>query len=439
MTPSVFVTDNPFGVYSPEQLDAEYIAKNFVDIFTDLPQLKNAGNTFIHGARGIGKSMLLRSLEPEVMLRSERISRIEELPHLAVHVPLKKAEFAVPELTRLAGGYASIAIGEHLLVMQVMFRLAGTLENLAHLIDVTAADGFLKRFIRLFLISGGTIHKDDIQDSANHNSAFSQIGRICEREIMGVRQYFAKLAFPDGDRQYRGALTGFLDFLVPLAKTVGSLKPLPDVPVFVMLDDADNLPVDMQQIMNSWVSSRSTHAVCLKITTQLGYATMRTVDNRIIESPHDFSDVNLSTIYTTNHETYSNRVREIVKRRLLIAGLSLDVDTYFPFDEKQAARLKEIEAEIEAERAERTPGEGGRRGASRVRDERQRYAVPRLMRELSGPSRSAHTYSYAGFKSLVDLSSGIVRWFLEPASRMYDRVVSETNKPASTIPVGNSR
>ncbi len=58
------------------------------------------------------------------------------------------------------------------------------------------------------------------------------------------------------------------------------------------------------------------------------------------------------------------------------------------------------------------------------------------MRELSGSSRSSHTYSYAGFKSLVDLSSGIVRWFLEPASRMYDLVVSETNTPPKQIPVG---
>ncbi len=377
MTASGAVTDNPFGVYSPEQLTAEYIAKNFVDLFTDLPRLKDRGNLFIHGARGTGKSMLLRSLEPEVMLRSKKISRLEDIPHLAVHVPLKKAEFAVPELTRLAGGYASIAIGEHLLVMQVMFRLAGALQSLAGSIELAGATSFHKQFSRLFSISGGGIEPADTRESEEAAAIFGEVGKICEREIMGVRGYFARLAFPEGDRQYRGALTGFLDFLVPLAKAVGSLKPLPDVPIFVMLDDADNLPVDMQRIVNSWVSTRSTHAVCLKITTQLGYATMRTVDNRIIESPHDFAEVNLSTVYTTDHETYSNRIREIVIRRLQLAGIESDVDNYFPFDEKQATRLRQIEEEIETERSTAT-SVGTRRGSTRARDERIRYAVPRL-------------------------------------------------------------
>jgi hypothetical protein len=394
---------NPFGVLSPEQLDSSYIAENFVDVFTDLPRVRDQCNTFIAGARGTGKSMLLRSLEPEVMLKTKKAASLKELPYLSVHVPLRKAEFGVTELRRLAG-YASVAIGEHLLSMQVAFRLATLLESLAASIEVADSARFSKQFDHFFKMGGGVptvAHSDTEADSAK---CFERVKTACESEIVRVRQYYTRLPFSAEKQTYQGALVGFLDFVVPLAFEVSKFNAFNSVPMFVMLDDADNLPQHLQRVINSWVSTRSTHAVCLKITTQLGYATLRTIDNRLIESPHDFSDVNLSSIYTNEHNTYSSRIEEIIKRRLQLAKIDRSVDEFFPKDEAQAERLKELQREIEAEHQTRMSEGGPQKGASRARDEVGRYAVPRLMRELAGPSRSSHTYSYAGFRSLVDLS-----------------------------------
>ena len=72
-------------------------------------------------------------------------------------------------------------------------------------------------------------------------------------------------------------------------------------------------------------------------------------------------------------------------------------------------------------------------GSARTRDEVRRYTVPHFMREIAGSAKSTHTFSYAGFQSLVDLSSGVVRWFLEPASRMYDRMISEAGENLDKI------
>ncbi|AWN50252.1 hypothetical protein DK419_25820 [Methylobacterium terrae] len=430
------MSTNPFNVRNPEHVDAEYIAENFVDVFTDFPRLQDAGNTFIHGARGTGKSMLLRSLEPRVMmLRLGRGTTLTSLPFLAVHVPLRRTEFAAPELTR-SHGYAGTALGEHLLVMQVMLRIATLLHNLAGEIESKSARIFFSRFEELYRDCGGNRNTDCPLDAENA-AIFLHIARICEMEAMAVRQYYVRSPFQPERTAYNGALTGFLDFLAPLASAVRQISGLPNVPLFVMLDDADNLPKAMQRVLNSWVSSRSTSDVCLKITTQLAYATRRTLDNRVIESPHDFAEVNLSSVYTSDYGSYSDRVRKIISKRLANVGCNEDVDIFFPRDERQAQRLAEIQAEIDGEHAARID-EGltnGRRGAARARDERTRYAVPRLMRELTGSSRSGHTYSYAGFKSLVDLSSGVVRWFLEPASRMYDSVVSEGQPVVAQIPV----
>jgi hypothetical protein len=425
---------NPFDVLSPEQLDSAYIAANFIDVFTDLPRITDQSNTFIAGARGTGKSMLLRSLEPEVMLKIGRAANLKDLPYLSVHVPLRKAEFGVTELRRLAG-YASVAIGEHLLSMQVAFRLATLLESLANSIETNDAVRFSTQFDNLFKMAGGKLKFAHALAESSATNLFQRVKLACEAEIIRVRQYYTRIPFSTEKQTYHGGLAGFLDFVVPLASEVTKFSAFSSVPLFVMLDDADNLPLHLQRVINSWVSTRSTHAICLKITTQLGYATLRTIDNRIIESPHDFTDVNLSSIYTSEYNTYSNRIAEIVKRRLELANIDRTVDEFFPRDEAQAKRLAEIQREIEGEHKKRVAEQETQIGASRSRDEVGRYAVPRLMRELAGASRSSHTYSYAGFRSVVDLSSGVIRWFLEPASRMYDLTISKYGENVDHIPV----
>jgi hypothetical protein len=382
------MTKNPFGVLSPEQLDADYIAKNFVNVFTDLPRVKDLGNTFISGARGTGKSMLLRALEPKVMLALGEITNIKELSFLSIHVPLRKIEFGSPELLRLAG-YARLAIGEHLFTMHIIFKLAESLGALGEMILLGDATTFRSEFNRLLSLSGGKAAKTDTDDGSSR--VFDAVKSVCEEEIIKVRQYYTRLPFDQQVQPYHGALTGFLDVLVPLSMVVKSFASFNNAPLFIMLDDADNLPQHLQRVLNSWVSTRSTHVVCLKITTQLGYATYRTIDNRLIESPHDFSEVNLSAIYTSKLNVYSKRVAEIVEKRLKIAHIDTSVEKFFPFDERQAERLEEITENIIRDREEKIAR--GERGPARSRDEAIRIAVPRLMTELAGSSKSSHTFS----------------------------------------------
>lgn len=432
------MSTNPFGVQNPEHVDAEYIARNFVEVQTDFPRLKEHGNTFIHGARGTGKSMLLRSLEPRVMILQEKAAKLKDLPFVAVHVPLRTADFGAPEFNRYKG-YAVHAIGEHLLSMHVALRVAQLLESFRSEISEASAERFRERFEELFNIAGGSVDHDATLQSSPGGSPFQRVADTCERNIFEVRQFLVRQWFRNSEPDYVGALAGFLDFLVPLTREIKRLDGVPSVPLFVMLDDADNLPIPLQRVLNSWVSTRSTGDICLKVTTQLAYATMRTLDNRIIESPHDYAEVNLTAVYTASSDTYSRRLHEIVAKRLQNSGILSSVDQFFPLDKAQEERLKVIAAEISAEHIEMNLSSEVPVGSARSRDEVRRYTVPQFMREIAGSSKSAHTYSYAGFRSLVDLSSGVVRWFLEPASRMYDRMISEGLGDAGTvtqIPVG---
>jgi hypothetical protein len=166
--------------------------------------------------------------------------------------------------------------------------------------------------------------------------------------------------------------------------------------------------------------------VCLKVSTQLAYATFKTLDNRRIESPHDFNSIDVGSVYTNRSDRYAKRVEEIVRKRLELSGIDIPPKDFFPVNTKQHARLEAIKQDIRNAHKE-SEGSPERKGSSRASDEVTRYAVPQLMRELH-ETKSSHTFSYAGYDSLVNLSSGIIRWFLEPAAQMFDEVLASSDE-----------
>lgn len=409
---------NPFGVRNPEQLDHDYIARHFVDIYTDLPSISELNNTFISGARGTGKSMLLRSLEPGVQISSGKAKSLLDLSFLGIHIPLKKAEFAPPEFRKLKG-FAAAALGEHLLSQQVAYRIVEFLSSLGEGVSEDSRATFIAAYIECNELSGGSFGTE-IADSKD--VSILKVSTHITREISKIRQYYTRAVMADEPPQYEGALSGFLDYVVPLCRTLSGLPEFDSPNVFLMIDDADNLPLSMQRALNSWVSTRCTDSVCLKISTQLGYGTYRTLDGRIIESPHDFSEVNISTLYTNDTNRYFKKVAEIATRRLKLAGIPIPLEDFFPKDASQEIALEKIKDRIRADFENGNTADYG--GATRVNDAITRFATPILMSQMTGQSRSSHTYSYAGFESLVNLSSGVIRWFLDPASRMFDDMAS---------------
>lgn len=416
---------NPFIVHTPEQLTPQNIADNFVEMYTDFPKLKEPVNMFIHGPRGAGKSIMLRSLELPVQ-RLLYQDHGDALPFFAVHVPIKNSFFGNPEFRRLSG-WKSTTVGEHLLSVYVTQFLCQALSS----IGVRANAEFLEAVCELWEDCGG---KTDVEKLQRIDS-FDGLAKFCDREASRVRQYYVRLPSVGESDIYAGALASFNDFVLPLSKLVPTVAEfLLGKPMCFMLDDADNLPEAIQRVLNSWISTRTARYVCFKVTTQLGYKTFRTVDNRIIESPHDFSEVNIGSVYTSNKGSFAKRIEAIVEKRLRNCGINSSPSEFFPVDAAQENRKTEIWEDLSAGKvADYLDLRGA--GPSRRRDLPQRYAIPALMRELSG-GRSSHTYSYAGLQSLIDLSSGVVRWFLEPAGQMYHEVESTGSAVPSHIPVG---
>ncbi len=427
---------NPFAVKTPENLSADEL----VDLFVPYPEFENlqvGGHQFLHGHRGSGKSMMLRMMSPDSQILWRKCSS-NELPYFGVYLSIKATELNAPEYMRLEEEPSGTILSEHVLTTKVLSALFSAIEKhcLEHL---TNSDTQLRAFTRIlfnkFRYAGwdGELPEEDSSDLATSEKTLKFLIRLIDEVHARSIQYIKRRSFPGSTQPYQGALLGFQDVLLPIVQSLSKHEIIPSGPVYFLLDDADNLTTQQTQILNTWVSYRTTGSVSLKISTQLNYKTYRTTSGVNIEAPHDFSSINFTSVHTGSiKERYPKLVRNIVEKRLARYGIAnTDPYTFFPDDDNQNASIKEIAEEYKKR------WESGESGAYRAADDAYRYARPEYIRRLSGASKQGARYRYAGFEQLVHVSSGIIRFFLEPASRMFtEQLLINAGKPVDSISPG---
>jgi hypothetical protein len=416
---------NPFAVQTPEDISAQEAFDLFVDVFTDFFHVPNPGHTFINGPRGSGKSMMFRYMLPDCQELKWK-APVKEHPYFSIYIPIKKTTVNTVDLERLQK-HANFLLNEHLLVCFIATKIFNTIATLVSDAEYENYDigeesrMFYNNFIQKAKESGYRGTTPEIASNSSAYVIFNQIELICKGLQNEVNKYVKVLAFSDSIPLYQGALCEYLDFLYPLLEELATLSFMPvGKPLYLLIDDADNLSLTQTIILNTWVSQRTSAQVSLKISTQLDYKTYRTASNVTIDSPHDYNEVNISTVYTSQKNYYRKRVQEIIERRLSSAGLPISVNNFFPVDEQQEKKIEAISQQI-------LSGEIQTPSAYWEKDRVYRYAVSEYMKQLSGPSKSTGkgssksgmNFKYAGFRDMVDVSSGIVRNFLELAARMY--------------------
>ena len=137
----------------------------------------------------------------------------------------------------------------------------------------------------------------------------------------------------------------------------------------------------------------------------MDYKSYKTVTNKTIDTPHDYSQVDINSIYTSDKDNYYKRIDDIVQRRLKkYLGIEVSSDSFFPQYKKQAEEIEKIANHLkEVHYDPEKPYAGS--------DAARRYAGSEFLKDLIR-RRSTTNYSYAGFDNLVAISSGIVRHFL---------------------------
>jgi hypothetical protein len=337
--------------------------------------------------------------------------KISELDYFAIHIPVKEGQLDKTDLKLLANKHGEALLNEHFMVVNFAIKIfeelgdtefENTREN-SEALKSFYDDSFLKllKYARwdspCQLPSGLTDCK----------SIFYHAKEICSSIYRDFTENFIyKLVGSEGPLPYNGAICLFNDFLLPILTKIRDLPFMPPGPIYLLIDDADNLNKFQTKILNTWVSLRTSKYVSFKISTQLNYKTYRTINDMRIDTPHDYSEINISDIYTAKKSLYKERIKEAVERRLHKFGYKdISAEEFFPEDEEQEKKIKTLFNKYQRKRE-------GKDGY----DYAYRYARPDFMKSLKG---NLNTFSYAGFNSLVHISSGIMRHFIDFANRMY--------------------
>lgn len=417
---------NPFEIKTPEQNSADEIVSLFVDVFTDFFQVKEANHTFINGPRGSGKSMMFRYILPDCQ-KIVKKCEFNELDFFSIYIPIKKTNINIVDFERLEN-HANTVLNEHLLVTYVLsisFEfIADTIKEELNKYDQEIQNFYESKFISLLRLTG--CQEGEMNQKASGINLFRQMATILDKMYRECSNYCKRIAIQNEIVPYNGPLVDFIDFLLPLFQELNKLSFFPPSKAFYLLfDDAGYLNKEQTKILNTWVSYRTTKDICIKISTQHDYITYLTSTGKRIDSPHDYSEINIATKYTSSGEDYYKRIKMIVEKRLNVyLGLKTNAEDFFPEDEEQEKRIKEIYEEILKNKFDSDKRYQGT-------DAARRYCRSEFVKERKS-GRSGMTYSYAGFNQLVAISSGVIRHFLAPAQEMYSLLLSRNQNSSIT-------
>mgnify|MGYP000291157281 FL=1 len=408
------MTSNPFTVSSPEMMDAAEMRRLYVPLAENF-EIDDPGHIFVHGHRGCGKSMMLRLMAPDCKTL-EFNCKLSGLPYLGLYSSIKSTDLDIAEFDRIKNQFAGTVLAEHSLCLFIASKILQSIkDHTGNELTNTAAQIELGTFLRKMVL----LRLSPDQTSATHptqldDSVSSAIEAI-DAKYSEFMDYMRQLSLTDEYVPFKGRVVGYREFLFPLCAQLTTLSFMPQgKPVYILLDDADNLNAVQTRVLNTWVSYRTGAKVSFKISTQLGYKHYRTAANQRIEAPHDFKEVNISTIHTGGlaKGKYPVWVQEIVNKRLSENGIQVAAKDFFPPALDQELAIAKLKENLKSKWTDE--GRGFRPG-----DDATRYARPDYIKSLGGTSKQGSTYLYAGFDQLVHISSGIVRFFLDDAASMY--------------------
>ncbi|MCM1500335.1 MAG: hypothetical protein NC124_17885 [Clostridium sp.] len=428
--------DNPFSVMVPDEMTAEEANEIFVELHADRPEVRGLGNIMISGVRGCGKSMLIRcSLCDFIMIREGK--KFSELPYLAVSLPVKKTELALADLQKLDHYFAPYMLNEHFLVMHVLMH---TFLNLSKIIydkdkfDIMNYKHFFENiYYKNLQICG--CNDELTPDYSSEKTFFSMLYFHMCKKINEFKRYILNLYNVDNKNvSYDLPLFSYGQFLVPVFR---GLLDLPGFPkgkkLLLFIDDADYLSEIQTQILNSWLVSRTQPTISIKVSAQEEvYKTFVTSTGVFVEAPHDFQEVDISPVYTTDFREgnyYKQAIMVLYKRLQLYWGeemypnsdireMEKSLEKFFPYYEVQEDAIK-----MEAKKIKEGYSIDGR-GYNRS-DDIRRYAIPNYIRSLGGKRKATSTFRYAGLKNIIHLSSGNIRYLLDTVALMYSMELSE--------------
>jgi hypothetical protein len=252
--------DNPFWVQTPEKISAKEAQSLFVDIFSEFPQVESPSHSFIVGPRGSGKSMMFRMMRPDFLMLRHQVE-LKALPFLAIYVPIKSTRITATDMERLEEHPGRYVFNEHLLCVYIAVAAFQELESAtldaqividAEILKTWAKENFSCR-LSYCGVEDSKAEEVLSQTWNTPSEMFRQLALHLDNVYWSQADNLLRSLAMNPERlgQYDGPLLSYHGFLFPLLESFRTLPFIPEKPVFLLIDDADNLNRPQTEVINT--------------------------------------------------------------------------------------------------------------------------------------------------------------------------------------------
>jgi len=402
---------NPFQFGAANDFSPEKVLEYYVEDFNYSRFINSKRNIFILGERGSGKTMTLLYHTLATQMCKARQDKVAcSLEQIGVYIPCNTPLMHRTEHELLSPFKAEV-LSEHLLVLLITHGLAKVLNE--HLVGDVESDAL-----------GDDLESAIGRDLPEGRSFFEQVLVFARHEILKTQRAVNTI---DSGAFYDRALS-FSTLLMPFFETLQKIDALSQSHFLLMIDDAHDLNKHQIRVLNTWIAYRDHSLFSFKVATaKVDRPTLITSTGGSILEGHDFTVVDMEKPIQDKRSDFGRLANRIVKRRLARIGCDKTPDKFFPLHPSAEKGLKEAKKAAASEARKKFPN-----GTDvQISDYVYKYHRAIYFRR----DGRANLPVYSGFKTIVYLSTGVVRNLLEPCFWMYDKAMSvATEVGKATVP-----
>ncbi|GGX10743.1 metallophosphoesterase family protein [Undibacterium macrobrachii] len=429
---------NPFSDIMANGMDPEAVHRLFVDQSNSLQSLSNHIDTIIEGQRGTGKTMLLRYFSFEVqasLLKSEKNGKVKKsfgesrLP-FGIYCCLSNAGMNRSDYDAVASKERLETLFIHRFTSFVVSRLFGSLILMARQEQLTlsATSKIQKYATRLLKLS------PDL-NSLTFEEYCQEILTECNFMLEEVDAHVASI-LPGGCPSNFSPWLSLSNSLMGLLKHVKESLGL-QTPFFILIDDFDLLNADQQTSIFKTAAIRDHSLACFKFGIMSeGQKSFLAGEGRTYREGDDYHLIPLNWLDRGLNQdsaggNYTSMVDEISKRRMERAGWKPELSFKTLFNNwEQGDKIRKDVRRMALEEYEALPK------SSRPQTFESYWSKQGDAKYFRHLKSKKIEHKYAGPSTIIDLSSGIFRQFLEIGSAIVNSALASGWTPTSDTKIG---
>jgi len=428
--PETIAWENPFESVNADGLDYEDIPHLFVGEYTNFNIINKHFETLLEGQRGTGKTMVLRYIAFESQIREwtdkHRRKALDFFStpgnFIGIYCRLEQGVFDKADLDAVDSESRKDRLFEHRLVLHCLASTLATLQTIFAYKPIQSANlQRLKTRLRLILNEPKLEDCQDWQESLAFANDTININVLEEDLHLGSLSDSTPTAF----NPYLTLSGQFVPFL-ELLKEILDLK----CPFFLLLDDFDVLRASQQMCVFRAASARKHNLICFKYgIMSLGKKAVLSGTGRTYREGSDYNRVSFDWTRKGWHNNYKRVCELITEARLDNKRWPKRPFNGF-FDQwSHGEKLKDEIKKVMQREWQKLPSSKKPKTFSNYWTKYGHARFFQYLKEKKIP------YRYAGYQDIIDVSSGIIRQYLEICKEIVSKALAERWAPRLKRPI----